>query len=136
MIEAVDAVIGQYLILWDGHASGLAGWVEAAQVAVLHSRDERRPGREEADLDEAMRRSSEDLKVGDVAMLSSTDDALCSVLDGGPERRRVMRRVGQGQHSRRLRRGNTLTTLRGHAAVDVPVSHGLLRWDSSPNIAC
>ena len=57
VIESVAAVIGQYLILWDGHASGLAGWVETAQVTVLHSRGERRPGREKADLDEALRRS-------------------------------------------------------------------------------
>ena len=68
-------------------------------------------------------------------MLASTDDALGSLLEGGSERRRVMRRVGQSQHMRRLRRGNTLTTPSGHDAVDVPVSQGLLRLDSSDD-AC
>ena len=39
-----------------------------------------------------------------------------------------MRRVGQ---SMRLRRGNTSTTPGGHDAVDVPVSQGILRLNSS-----
>ena len=86
-------------------------------------------------MDEALRRILEALNVGDVAMFASTDDALGSMLEGGSERRRVMRRVGQSQHTRRLRRWNTLTTLSGHDAVDVPVSQGLLRLDSSDD-AC
>ena len=61
-------------------------------------------------------------------MLASADDALGSVLEGASERRHVMRRVGQ---SMRLRRGNTSTTPGGHDAVDVPVSQGILRLNSS-----
>ena len=103
---------------------------------------------EETEFEEALRRSLEALDVGaasavvsgDGAMLASTDDALGSVVEAessaDPERRRVMRRVGQSQHQmRRLRRGNTLTTPSGHDAVDVPVSQGRLRLDSSDD-AC
>ena len=103
---------------------------------------------EETAIEEALRRSLEALDVGaasavvsgDGAMLASTDDALGSVVEAeasaDPERRRVMRRVGQSQHQmRRLRRGNTLTTPSGHDAVDVPVSQGRLRLDSSDD-AC
>jgi hypothetical protein len=103
---------------------------------------------EATEFEEALRRSLEALDVGaasavvsgDGAMLASTDDALGSVVEAessaDPERRRVMRRVGQSQHQmRRLRRGNTLTTPSGHDAVDVPVSQGRLRLDSSDD-AC
>lgn len=86
--------------------------------------------REETEMDEALRRTVEAHNVSagcaivssDGAMLASTDDALGSVLEGESERRRVLRRVVQSQHLRRLRRGNTLTTPSGHDAVDVPVS--------------
>ena len=97
---------------------------------------------EETEIEEALRRSLEALDVGAAngAMLASTDDALGSVVEAeasaDPERRRVMRRVGQSQHQmRRLRRGNTLLTPSGHDAVDVPVSQGRLRLDSSDD-AC
>ena len=103
---------------------------------------------EETEIEEALRRSLEALDVGaasavvsgDGAMLASTDDALGSVVEAeasaDPERRRVMRRVGQSQHQmRRLRRGNTLTAPSGLDAVDVLVSQGRLRLDSSDD-AC
>ena len=129
MIESVDAAIRQYLFLWDGHASGSAGCCILLTSGGLTRKK----------LDEALRRSLGALIVSagcavvsrDGAMLASTDDASGNVLEGGAERRRVIRRVGQSQHMRRLRRGHTLTTPSGHGAVDVPVSQGPLRLDSS-----